>query len=107
MMYAPHILYKKKEAKLKLDGQGKPVPQSGVEWVNVGVCRCDDNTTQELRSDNGQAYWSRYHVVYPKSNAIKEGDEIRCLDLDGNVRGQGIVGMVKSTNYLGYSELWT
>lgn len=107
MMYAPHILYRRRKGSLKLDSLGKPVLSDDEGWENVGVCRCDDNTTQELRSGNGQAYWSRYHVVYPKSSAIKEGDEIRCLDLDGNVRGQGTVGMVKSTNYLGYSELWT
>lgn len=107
MYYSPHILYKKQKAKLTLDRQGKPVPASDAEWVSVESCRCDDDTTQELRSDNGQVYWSRYHVVYPKNSAIKEGDEIRCLDQDGNVRGQGVVGMVKSANYLGYSELWT
>ena len=107
MLYAPHILYKKQESKITLDSLGKPILSGREEWVNIGVCRCDDNTTQELRSDNGQTYMSRYHVVYDKSNAVKEGDEIRCLDLDGNVRGEGIVGMVKSSNYLGYSELWT
>lgn len=107
MLYAPHILYKKVKSGITLDKLGKPVAPKEEEWVKIGVCRCDDNTTQELRSDNGQAYWSRYHVVYDKSNAIVEGDEIRCTDGAGNVRGSGVVGMVKSTNYLGYSELWT
>lgn len=107
MLYAPHILYKKQEGELVLDRFGKPVQPSESEWVKVGACRCDDDTTQELRSDNGQAYWSRYHVVYDRTDAIKAGDEIRCVDAAGKVRGEGVVGMVKGTNYLAYSELWT
>lgn len=89
-----------------MDALGKPIPAS-EKWELVGVCRCDDNTTQELRSDNGQTYMSRYHVVYDRTNAIVEGDEIKCINPDGSVRGSGVVGMVKSTNYLSYSELWT
>lgn len=107
MLYAPHILYKKVSKSIEVDERGKPVVSVGDEWENIGVCRCDDDTTQELTSDNGQTYRSRYHVVYNKSTAIVAGDEIVCLDLDGEVRGRGKVGMVKSTNYLGYSELWT
>ena len=106
MMYAPHKLYKKVSGEISMDALGKPIPAS-EKWVLVGVCRCDDNTTQELRSDNGQTYMSRYHVVYDRTNAIVEGDEIKCTSAEGDVRGSGIVGMVKSTNYLGYSELWT
>lgn len=107
MLYAPYTLYKKPKSKLKLDSHGKPVPATAPEWEVVGPCRCDDDATQELKSDNGQVYMSRYHVVYDKTDAVVEGDEIKCLDKDGRVRGQGIVGMVKSTNYLRYSELWT
>lgn len=108
MYYAPHILYKKVEAPVKLDEFGKPLPSfEKYEWKQIGRCRCDDDTTQRLVSDNGQEYRSRYHVVYDRSDAVVEGDEIRCTDSDGSVRGQGKVGMVKSTNYLNYSELWT
>lgn len=107
MLYSPHTLYKKPKSKLKLDAHGKPVPATAPEWELVGPCRCDDNTTQELKSENGQVYMSRYHVVYDKTDAVVEGDEVKCLDATGKVRGQGIVGMVKNTNYLNYSELWT
>lgn len=106
MMYAPHILYRRQSGGVQTDALGKPVAQQ-EQWVRVGVCRCDDDTTQELKSDNGQTYRSRYHVVYDLSDAVVEGDEIRCEDADGNVRGQGRVGRVQSTNYLKYSELWT
>lgn len=107
MIYAPHTLYKKQECPIELDKFGKPIPSEGFKWVRIGVCRCDDDTTQRLVSANGQEYRSRYHVVYDRTDAVIEGDEVRCLDADGKVRGQGIVGMVKSTNYLKYSELWT
>lgn len=107
MLYAPHTLYKKSKSDVTYDALGKPIVAKSEDWVMVGECRCDDDTTQELRSDNGQVYWSRYHVVYDKSDAVVEGDEIQCTNADGSVRGGGIVGRVKSTNYLGYSELWT
>lgn len=106
MIYAPHTLYKKQVGTIQTDAHGKPSAPS-EQWVAVGACRCDDDTTMELVSDNGSVYKSRYHIVYDRSDAITEGDEVRCLNADGSVRGQGVVGMVKSTNYLGYSQLWT
>lgn len=106
MMYAPHTLYKKLSGGFGVDALGKPV-QKAEAWEKVCMCRCDDSNTQELQSENGQTYKSRYHVVYDRTDAIEEGDEIMCIDADGNTRGGGVVGMVKSTNYLNYSELWT
>ena len=106
MLYAPHILYKKVIGQIRTDSFGKPIAPK-EEWVKVGVCRCDDDTTQELATENGRLYKSRYHVVYDRSNIIAEGDEIKCLNADGSVRGTGVVGRVQDTNYLRYSELWT
>lgn len=106
MIYAPHTLYKKLVGKIKVDSYGKPFTPA-EEWVAVGKCRCDDDTTQELVSDNGQVYKSRYHIVCDKGHGVVEGDEVKCLNADGSVRGQGVVGRVQATNYLGYSELWT
>ena len=107
MHYAPHTLYKKKARSVELDAYGKPIVSQDDEWIMIGACRCDDNTSQELVSSNGQTYRSRYHIVYDRSGVIVEGDEVMCTNIDGTVRGQGVVGMVKSTNYLAYSELWT
>ena len=107
MHYAPHTLYKKQSSSIQMDEFGKPIVCSKESWVKVGECRCDDDTTQELVSENGQSYRSRYHVVYDRTNMIAEGDEIRCVDKCGATRGEGKVGMVKSTNYFSYSELWT
>lgn len=106
MLYSPHTLYKKQVGKLQTDALGKPITPKG-EWEKIGECRCDDDTTQELVSENGQVYRSRYHVVYNLSHQIAEGDEIKCLNADGSLRGQGVVGRVQCTNYLRYSELWT
>lgn len=106
MLYSPHTLYKKQVGVIQTDALGKPVAPS-EEWVKIGGCRCDDDSTQELVSENGKVYRSRYHIVYDRNYQIIEGDEIQCLDADGSIRGQGIVGRVRSTNYLGYSELWT
>lgn len=105
MMYSPHTLYKKCWSEIHVDKFGKPLPNT-FEWVRIGRCRCDDDTTQELVSDNGQVYRSRYHVVYDRSRAIVAGDEVKCVDDAGDIRGMGVVGRVKSTNYLSYSELW-
>ena len=106
MIYAPHTLYKKKVGKIHLDSLGKPIAPT-EEWVLIGPCRCDDDTTQELVSENGKVYKSRYHVVYDFNAEVTEGDEIRCTDGNGCVRGAGLVGRVKHTNYLRFSELWT
>lgn len=106
MLYSPHTLYKKQVGEIQTDAHGKPIaPTEG--WVLIGSCRCDDDTTQELVSENGQVYKSRYHVVYDLDSRVTEGDEIKCLNADGSIRGQGIVGRVQNTNYLRYSELWT
>lgn len=106
MLYAPHTLYIKSADTLQVDSLGRPVVSQG-DWVKIGPCRCDDDSTQELKSENGQYYKSRFHVVFDKNMQVNEGDEVKCLNADGTVRGGGFVGMVKSTNYLSYSELWT
>lgn len=88
------------------DEYNRPIPGTGGEgWEEVCKCRCDDNTTKEFSSDNGEVYRPNYHVVCERVSGIKAGDYVRCMDGDV-VRGQGEVYMVKDTNYLGYSEIW-
>lgn len=106
MKYAPHTLYKKCTCEIRVDKYGRPLPPTS-EWVRVCTCRCDDDNTQELVSENGRAYRSKFHIVLDRTTAIAEGDEIRCETPDGGIRGFGIVGMVKKTNYLTYMEIWT
>lgn len=106
MLYAPHILQVKVITPPDKDEYNQSIPGTGGEsWQDVCPCRCDDNATQEFTSDNGQVYRPDYHVVCGQPVPVKAGDCVRCMDGDA-VRGQGEVYRVKSTNYLGYSELW-
>ena len=103
MMYAPHILQKKVLLNETNDEYGRPI--FGDEtWENVCHCRCEDNLTQELKSENGETYRPKYHVVCEKCN-IKAGDIVRCMDGE-SVRGQGEAYMVKNTNFFDYTEIW-
>ena len=104
MIYAPHTLQKKVVSEESTDEYGHPVVGEST-WVNIGQCRCDDNTTKEFKSENGNVYRPSYHIVSPR-NTIKANDDIRCLNSDGSVRGEGKVYVAKSNNYLNYSELW-
>lgn len=115
MYYAPHILQMKVTTPMSKDEFGRPIPGTGgKDWVDVCKCRCDDNSTKEFVSENGQVFRPNYHVVCEKNVTVKAGDEVRCVNggVSGcvccgeSVRGRGKVYMVKNTNYLGYSELW-
>lgn len=106
MYYTPHILQLKVISAPDRDSYNRPIPGTGSEsWQDVCRCRCDDNTTTEFKSDNGQVYRPDFHVVCECNIALKAGDYVRCMD-DDEVRGEGEVYKVKNTNYLGYSELW-
>lgn len=114
MIFAPHILQVKVIAEMERDEFDRPIPRTGGEsWLDVCKCRCDDNTTTEFKSVNGEVYRPNYHVVCEKRIAVKAGDEVRCINdnysecmCESVVRGSGKVYIVKNTNYLGYSELW-
>ena len=129
MIFAPHILQIKVITPMDKDEFGRPIPGTGGEyWQEVCKCGCDDNTTKEFRSENGSVYRPNYHVVCEKRITVKAGDEVRAIwdrglkatttDMgegtlvitsitkDIDVRGQGEVYTVKSTNHFNYSELW-
>lgn len=106
MIFAPHILQVKVINPMKTDEFGRPIPGTGGEsWQDVCRCRCDDNSTKEFTSENGEVYRPNYYVVCEKKISLKAGDEVRCMEGE-NVRGIGEVYMVKNTNYFGYSEVW-
>ncbi|MCR5697766.1 MAG: hypothetical protein K6G73_12405 [Marinilabiliaceae bacterium] len=105
MLYAPHILQVYREGETQTDEYGRISQRTG-EWVSAGICRCDDNTTMDLKSESGREYRSTYHIVAEKNLSIKAGDKIRCLTVDGSIRGEGIANSVKSTNFLNYTEIW-
>lgn len=57
MIFAPHILQVKVITPMDKDEFGRPIPGTGGEsWQEVCKCRCDDNTTKEFKSDNGEVY---------------------------------------------------
>ncbi len=105
MMYTPHILQKRIASASSRDEYGRIIPVTDERWETVCACRCDDNATQNLTTDNGEVFRPNYHVVCPGKADVKAGDYIRVMD-GGEVRGCGEVSMVKHTNYLSYSELW-
>lgn len=88
------------------DEFGHAIPGTGGEqWVTLCKCRCDDNTTKEFHSVNGEVYRPSYHVVCEMKVDVKAGTEVRCLEGD-SVRSEGKVYLPKRTNFFNYSELW-
>ena len=106
MIYSPHVLQVKVVKPIKRDENGNRIPDSDESWQNVCKCRCDDNSTKEFMSDNGSVYRPNYHVVCDGIILVSTNDLVRCVDKDGNIRGQGTVYMIKKLNHLNYSELW-
>lgn len=106
MIFAPHTLQVKKVTPFQEDEYGHAIPNTGgEEWVTLCRCRCDDNTTKEFKSANGEVYRPNFHVVCEMIVDIKAGTEVRCLE-GGSVRGEGKVYIVKNANYFNNSELW-
>lgn len=104
MMYSPHILQVKSIVGGGEDDYGRPLPSKDV-WADVCSCRCDDNTTKEFRSANGEVYRPSYHIVCEGNVTVQAGDEIRCMNAE-TIRGSGKVYLVKRLNVLNYSEIW-
>lgn len=106
MIFAPHKLQVKRIIPVQEDEFGRALPGTGGEsWTSVCSCRCDDNTVKEFKSENGLTYRPAYHVVCEGRQELKAGDYIRCMEGE-NIRGEGKIYLVKSTNYFNYSEIW-
>ena len=103
MIYSPHILQLKSSTTSR-DEYGRPIKGASA-WNDVCKCRCDDNTTKEFHSENGNVYRPSFHIVCEKKISLKAGDEIRCKEGEV-IRGYGKVYMIKNLNYLSYSEIW-
>ena len=103
MYYSPHVLYVKRH-EMTRDEYGRI--QSDIYYLEkLGECRCDDNDTQELETENGKVYKSKYHIVCGKTKNLKAGDEV-VVKRGSLIRGEGVVGRIKSTNYFDYTEIW-
>ena len=106
MIFAPHILQVKMATPLQEDDFGHAIPNTGgEEWATLCKCRCDDNTTREFNSPNGEVYRPNYHVVCDGKVDVSAGVEVRCVD-GCIIRGKGKVYIVKYSNYFNKTELW-
>jgi hypothetical protein len=104
MEYAPHLLYKKKSNVVR--NQYGEIDESTGEWVLVGGCRCDDNTTQHFETENGEIYTPQYKIVCDKCS-ISEGDRVKVLEKDEKTyRGGGKVFNCPKCNYLNYMTIY-
>lgn len=130
MIFAPHISQVKILTPEERDEFGRPIPNTGSEeWRTLCHCRCDDNSTKEFKTENGDVYRPLYHIVCDNHIEVKAGDEIRvvekkgciCIGINNNgaisilpyvvkvkdtIKCLGKVYMVKHTNFFNYTELW-
>ena len=57
-------------------------------------------------SINGALYDFKYKVVFDKPSKVEAGAEIRCLNVDGSIRGEGVAKSPLETNYFSYRVIW-
>lgn len=101
-----HILQVKRLGEPQRDEYNRIVSNSTETWEQVCECRCDDNNDKHFKNNNGEVYTPQYHIVCEGKVGVNSGDEVRCLNKDGSIRGQGKVFNVKRLNILNYSEVW-
>lgn len=107
MIFAPHILQVKVITPMAKDEFGRPIPGTGGEyWQEVCKCRCDDVSAEKKVSINGALYDFKYKVVFDKPSKVEAGAEVRCLNTDGSIRGEGVAKSPLETNYFSYRVIW-
>lgn len=104
MQYAPHTLYVQRKTETR-DEYNRTSSVSD-EWVLVGPCRCDDNSTSIMAYDNSKEYVPRYHIVTERTHMVNSGDNVRVFNADGSLRGEGKADNVKVLNYLNYTDFY-
>ena len=102
MYYGPHMLEVRRTVETR-DEYNRTVGITET-WESLGPCRCDDNTTLELKDVNGKAYVPKYHIVAERLD-VKAGDYVRAV-IGDEVRGEGEVKRVIKTNYLNYMSIY-
>lgn len=107
MFYSPHTLQVAVMTEEVRDDYGRVTQEASTEWKTIGKCRCDDVSAEKKTSTDGALYDFKYKVVFDKSlGYVAEDSDVRCLNADGTVRGQGTVKSPMETNYLGYRQIW-
>lgn len=102
MFFAPHKLQRLVRT-ITRDTYNRPSSETET-WIDVCKCRCDDNSSQELISDNGKVYKSNYHVVADPCD-VQNGEDLRVMN-GLSVRGAGKARNVKHLNVLQYTDIW-
>lgn len=102
VVYAPHTLFVREERVVR-DEHNQTLFKEKV-WRKLGSCRCDDNTTEKIVDEAGQAYVPKYHIVSSRLD-VKAGDYVRA-QVGDVVRGEGEVKRVIKTNYLDYMSIY-
>lgn len=104
MLYAPHILFVKRKEETR--DEFNRVSSVAEVWKEVGVCRCDDNSTSIVSTVNSKEYVPRYHIVAPRTTMVRDGEQVRVYTPDGTLRGEGKADNVKVLNYLNYTDFY-
>lgn len=104
MIYSPHILFVQKKTEDR--DEYNRVSKVSEDWIRVGLCRCDDNSASIVSTINSKEYVPRYHIVTSRTNLIQNGDLVRVLTENGELRGQGKADNVKVLNYLDYTDFY-
>lgn len=105
MQYAPHYIEVRREEVVR-DNLNR-ITETSDSWERICDCRCDDNTTEHVEDVNGRDYFPSYSIAADKTDKIKEGDEIRCIDKStGDIRGRGRIARVRKCNYLDYMTVY-
>ncbi len=105
-MFAPHKLQKWIPSPTQRDNNGDViVSENSGDWVDLGVCRCDDAGNKTLYSQDGIAYNPLFKIVCPFHIEIGKGDKLRAIKED-DVIGVGNVDRVVRCNYLQYQTVW-
>ncbi len=103
MNYSPHILFVQVKTETRDEYNRASVT---TKWERVGLCRCDDNTSRIVSTENTLEYVPKYHIVTAKTDKIHNGDMVRVLNQDGTLRGEGKADAVRVLNYLDYADLY-
>ena len=102
MMFAPHKLLIAVAPKDEVDENGDPISEP-ENWVEIGNCRCDDNSVMKQVSVNGKWFDYRYYVVY-EGVKIFAGTKVRIERNEEVV--EGVVLKSAKCNYFNYSQIW-
>ena len=104
MIYSPHTLFV--QVKTETRDAYNRVSSVSETWQPVGLCRCDDNTTGIISTENSLEYVPKYHIVTNRTTMVHNGDKVRVIDSNGILQGEGKADNVKVLNYLDYTDFY-